>query len=431
MTQESTLAERMRLTKTAVAKMMPGDKVRRVFDADVPKFAVKITPGGAMTYVVYARNARGHPTDYKIGSAGSWTPEQARDEARRMLVLIDQGKDPRETDSGASLFSAVADEYLKRELKRAGVDLEVTPPARYPDNERAKYHCFKRFERAYPGIRMDKITYARMESYLDDRFESSPHGARRDRSALSTLIDYYNRRVENRGDRIDNVASECEITVPADGEVLFIEADELAKLMNELERRLPKTPTAASALRFLARTGLRPAEALELMIVDNGEDNFLDLKKDRIVLRRHKTRRVMSTRELPLPPRAREVITQMHAVDPSYYSRQQFLFPSRRPKDPKRQHITQETTRALFDDVWEMVCDHAEAPVPAYRRERINQRHLRHTFATTALSQDDGMSVEELKWWMGHRHITTTQKYLGAAEALKNRVRTSVQRVMI
>jgi hypothetical protein len=78
---------------------------------------------GAATYVIKYR-ALGRQRFLTIGPHGApWTPEKARREAKRLLGLVAEGKDPADARAQARLTAAdtlrkVADQYLKHAKQR-------------------------------------------------------------------------------------------------------------------------------------------------------------------------------------------------------------------------------------------------------------------------------------------------------------------------
>lgn len=66
-----------------------------LWDTIAPGLAVRATAGGKKTFIVQGRLA-GKTVRVKIGAIGSVTIDDARGEARRILLLISQGIDPRE-----------------------------------------------------------------------------------------------------------------------------------------------------------------------------------------------------------------------------------------------------------------------------------------------------------------------------------------------
>lgn len=86
-----------RVTKRLVdAARPPARGEARIWDTDIRGFVVRVYASGAKVYSLkYRRGSR--QRWYRIGVHGSpWTPETARDEARKILSEIHEGADPQE-----------------------------------------------------------------------------------------------------------------------------------------------------------------------------------------------------------------------------------------------------------------------------------------------------------------------------------------------
>jgi integrase len=100
-----------RITKRTVDALTPGRSDIFLWDETLRGFGLRLTPNGARSYVVqYRMGGRESPSRrYTIGSHGSpWTPETARREAERILIMVRQGTDP---------------VHAKHERRRQAVDL--------------------------------------------------------------------------------------------------------------------------------------------------------------------------------------------------------------------------------------------------------------------------------------------------------------------
>jgi integrase len=79
------------------AATCPADKQQAfLIDKTVPGLKLRVTSGGAKSFVFEARAKGSNTKRYTIGDASSWTLGAARAEARRMRVLMDQGIDPKQ-----------------------------------------------------------------------------------------------------------------------------------------------------------------------------------------------------------------------------------------------------------------------------------------------------------------------------------------------
>jgi integrase len=88
-----------KITKRSVDALAPAKRDVFLWDEELRGFGLKVTPGGAKSYIAqYRLGGREAKTRrYTIGGHGSpWTPTTARDEAERILRLVAQGVDPAE-----------------------------------------------------------------------------------------------------------------------------------------------------------------------------------------------------------------------------------------------------------------------------------------------------------------------------------------------
>lgn len=121
----------MTITKRSVDAAKPeigkdGAPKRTIFfDTTISGFGLLVTPAGSKSFIAQYRAGRGRAAPTRrvtIGTYGSWTPDQARAEAKRILAEAAQGKDPaadraarRRGGGSERTFSAVAKEWLKRD----------------------------------------------------------------------------------------------------------------------------------------------------------------------------------------------------------------------------------------------------------------------------------------------------------------------------
>jgi integrase len=93
------LSERIKLTVGAIERMVcPTDKQQAFMrDSEAPGLRVRVTTAGAKSFVYEAKLNR-QTIRRTIGDVNLWGIEQARTEARRLAVVLDNGQDPREID---------------------------------------------------------------------------------------------------------------------------------------------------------------------------------------------------------------------------------------------------------------------------------------------------------------------------------------------
>lgn len=90
-----------KISKRSIDALRPNASNQFLWDTDLKGFGAKITPAGAISYVLQFRmgGREASTRRYTIGAHGSpWTPTTARAEAERLLLLIGQGVDPVDAD---------------------------------------------------------------------------------------------------------------------------------------------------------------------------------------------------------------------------------------------------------------------------------------------------------------------------------------------
>ena len=129
-----------RISKRVVDGLLEGKIDLLLWDNEVTGFGIKVTPRGARIYLLqYRMGGRGTKTRrVTIGRHGTWTPEEARAQARKLRQMVDIGIDPREAEI---------------ERQREFVDLGFE-------------NMLERFLEEYGKIKWSKSTYASGESNL-------------------------------------------------------------------------------------------------------------------------------------------------------------------------------------------------------------------------------------------------------------------------
>ncbi|MGH7084986.1 MAG: integrase arm-type DNA-binding domain-containing protein, partial [Acetobacteraceae bacterium] len=86
------MAERKRIGLREARSLQPGETV---WDSAVPGFHARRQKGPAVSYALFYRTAEGRQRWFTIGRHGApWTPDLAREEARRILGEVVKGTDP-------------------------------------------------------------------------------------------------------------------------------------------------------------------------------------------------------------------------------------------------------------------------------------------------------------------------------------------------
>jgi integrase len=106
---------KMKLTIKAIDGIEPDGRDSVKWDDEVPRYGLRVKPSGVKSFVVQYRTPQGRARKLTIGQYGTWAPEQARTEAKRLLRLVDQGSDPAEVaakEKAAITVAKLCDEYM-------------------------------------------------------------------------------------------------------------------------------------------------------------------------------------------------------------------------------------------------------------------------------------------------------------------------------
>lgn len=112
------------MTKRSVDAVKPAEKDQFLWDNEISGFGLKVTPQGVRTYLLqYRMGGRGTPTRrFTIGRHGTWTPDEARKEAKKLRQLVDRGEDPQAVnrERHRSEVELAFETYLERFLSLYG-----------------------------------------------------------------------------------------------------------------------------------------------------------------------------------------------------------------------------------------------------------------------------------------------------------------------
>lgn len=267
------MADRQRINKRLVDSVRTGGVERLLWDSELLGFGVRVAPSGRLTYVLQYR-LDGRQRRYKIGTHGSpWTPETARQEARRLLGSIADGDDPQQVkfEQRAELSVAeVCDLYLAEGLvTRKGSSISAA-------RSDIKHHV-----KPLLGVRrVGSLTRADLDGLLRDvaagktahtvkqgprRLARVTGGKGAANSTLTTLSAALGFAV-TRGLRPDNPALGIR-KFPSKKIERFLSPAELARLGQVLASAAAlgvESPFALAAIRLLMLTGCRKNEILTL-----------------------------------------------------------------------------------------------------------------------------------------------------------------------
>jgi integrase len=395
------MAERKRIGLREVRALKPGETV---WDSAVPGFGARRQAGDAVAYVLKSRTAEGRQRWHTIGRHGApWTPDTARDEAKRLLGEVVKGADPaaeKQAKRKAETVTELCDAYWadaeagrlmtrRRTAKKASTLLS--------DKGRVEKHIKPLLGR----MKVAAVTREDIEAFMHAVAEGktaarAKTGKKRGLSNVRGGMGTASRTVGLLGAiftyavrhrmRADNPVHG--VLRPADGKrERRLSDDDYGALGTALRLAEAENvwPAAVAAARFLVLTGWRSGEALGLRWVD------VDLVRRTATLADTKTGRSIR----PLSHAACDVLRGLgRGADAA------LVFP------PTRGGGTMTGFRKLWDRIAKL------GKLPA----EVTPHVLRHSFAS--LAADLGYSEPTIAALIGHKGMTITSRYVHSADTV-------------
>ena len=410
------MAERKGITLKSVRALRPNQEIWDAGAGAVTGFGARRQKGDAVAYVLLYRTSEGRSRRYTIGRHGApWTPDAAREEAKRLLGEVTTGADPaanKKAKRNADTVAELCDLYLVdakagRLLTRRGAAKKsttlVTDQSRIDRHIKPLLGAMK-----VPAVRredVERFMHAVAEGETAGRVKtakkrglSNVRGGRGAASRTLGLLGAIFAYAERKRMRPDNPVrgviryadgarrrrlSDVEYAALGRG----LAAASLPRTPQEDGRpgRAPLWPAAVAAARFLALTGWRSGEALGLRW------GMVDLARRTARLPDTKTGASMR----PLSNAACEVLRRLgRGKDEA------LVFPATRGNG----------VMAGFPSLFARIVQAGELP------DDVTPHVLRHSFAS--LAADLGYSEPTIATLVGHKGHTITSRYVHAADAV-------------
>jgi integrase len=374
---------------------------KTIWDSAVPSFGARRQKGPAVAYVLKFRTEEGRQRWHTIGRHGPWTPDMAREEAKRLLGDIVKGGDPAATKTAARkapTVSELCDLYLQdaetgRLLTRRRSPKKASTLA--TDKGRIERHI----KPLLGALKVASVSRDDIERFMHAVAEGQTAGrtktakkrglarvtggrgtASRTVGLLGAIFSY---AVRHRM-RADN---------PVHGTVRFADGRRERRLSDAeylaLGDALRKGenariwPAALEAARFLTLTGWRSGEALGLRWVE------IDLARRTATLADTKTGRSIR----PLSRAACDALRGLSRTGEP-------VFPASRGDGRMNG----------FPKFWARIAKLGTLP------SDITPHTLRHSFASVAA--DLGYSEPTIAALVGHKGQTITSRYVHSADAV-------------
>lgn len=238
-----------RITKALVEALGPGETI---WDAEVKGFAARCQRRDRVYVLKY--RSKGQQRWFTIGKHGSpWTAELARREAKRLLGLVAEGKDPakaKSADRAAPTVAELADRFLNEHVE-----------AKNKLSTQAEYQ--RQIERLVkPELgrrRIEDITYEEVRK-LHVKYRATPYQANRLIALLSKMFSW----AGHKGERNPCTGIERFKEHKRRRYLSQAELGRLGATLSELEAAQSASPYVVGAIRLLILTGARLSEILTL-----------------------------------------------------------------------------------------------------------------------------------------------------------------------
>jgi integrase len=387
-----------RLGLREIRAIAPGETV---WDVAVPSFGARRQKGPVIAYFLKFRTADGRQRWHTIGRHGSpWTPDSARQEAKRLLGQVAKGADPsaeKVAHRSAATVKQLCDLYWRD--AEAGRLLTRRRTSKKPSTLLTDKGRIERHIKPLLGARkvasvtredVERFMHAVADGKTAGRIKTSKkHGlanvrggrgtASRTTGLLGAIFSYAMRHRM----RSDNPVHG--LTRFADGRRERRLSEEEYRALGDALRKAESNvwPAAVAATRFLVLTGWRSGEALALRWSE------LDLARRTATLADTKTGRSIR----PLSRAACEAVRDLPRTT-------DLVFPA-----------TRGGARMLgYPKLWARIARLTNLP------SDVTPHVLRHSFAS--LGGDLGLSEPTIATLIGHQGRTITSRYMHTADAL-------------
>ncbi len=364
-----------KLTKQIVGNGTPQDHEVIIWDTEVKGLGLRISPGGAKSYILKTRIGGGRTAPVRkptLGKAGDLTLIQARTKARAWKALASEGIDPsRHKEISERTVSDLCKEYMEVHAPRKRSSRD--------DRSKISTHILPRLGRRL----VIDVSFSDIER-LHRSMKHTPYAANRTLALISKMFS-----LAIRWEWTERNPAKGVERYPEEKRERFLSPDEISRLSHALNEYVAtanhpsEAKKAADAILLLMLTGARRSEVL------SANWDMFDLDAGIWIKPSSHTKQKKAHR-IPLSPQAVQLLTRRKCSGDD----NEYVFPSTR--GTKFPHLTD------IKKSWSEICNLAELP-------KLRIHDLRHTYASLLVS--GGASLPLIGALLGHTQVQTTQRY--------------------
>lgn len=352
----------VKLTPTRVDALKSGSTILRVWDSIVSGFHVRISTGGKKAYCVAFQRQDGRKVNVTIGECNSWKVEDARERARELRKMHEDGIDARA--------------YVLAERKAGDLNALVEiwrnsyKPKLKPSSQASYESIIKTVILPGLGTRTVKdLTYSDVNALHGKESKKHATNANRAVAVLSRLLaiaekEKWRPRGSNPCGDVEKSSEKPRSRVLTTAEFARLDAG-----MSALVERDSLDPSVKDLVWFLALSGLRKSEALKLRWKD------VDIERNTMRFEDHKTSEDAGVKVLPLNTHLKEILKRREIENESAY-----VWPSlklERDEPEKSDKPKVDSPIVGLAKMWARICESEEGKLVD-----VTPHDLRRTFMT-------------------------------------------------
>lgn len=362
-----------KLTKTLVENTKASDTDQWVWDTELPCFGIRIQPSGRKTYVARYRTHDRVQRKLTIARCSDMPPDRARDLARKAFATVAEGGDPtkeRRVEKDAPTVADLQERYMNEHAKPF-----KKPASARLDEANWRIHIL-------PQLGKKKVKDVKRSDILTlhGSLSEKPATANQVLALLSkafNLCEIWEWRPRN-----SNPCHEVKKYKINERELILtpVQIKSLNGTLDEMLASAEISEPMANLVRLLMLTGCRLREIM------HAQRDWVDHERQLLLLPDSK----VGQRKIALSGPAMDIINGIASTET-------WLIPGRRHGQPMDTPYK----------AWKRIKERAGLPM------ELRIHDLRHTAGS--LGHMAGLSQKQIQIMLGHKQMSTTERYLHGA----------------